>query len=331
MTGTENESKVTYEELAELEKDFDDVDVQLLKQQYKLSKPLYEKRQALVSQIPHFWSSVLEMAPQEIDQFIQPSDSNLFANALKSISIDRFEIDDPNGSPRSFAMTFEFEPNEHFEDRVLEKKFWFRRAEENWTGLISEPVKINWKDGGDLTNGITDAAVAYWEVRKQKGDAAKDSKEAEKLSDLLEECNAESVSFFTLFSFVSSRKYITAEESAEANAAEAERRAKRAKGEKAEDPADKIENYDQGLEVHPSGEELATVIAEDLWPSAIRYFTSAQEAEHLEFDDSDMEIEEIDEESEDEEDARVNLQKLGEELKKGRSERDGPPSKKRKA
>jgi hypothetical protein len=269
-----------------------------------LNAPLYAKRNALISRLPNFWALVLEQAPPDIDQFIQPSDSTVLVSALKNIDVSRFEIppvasSEISGSPRSVAITFEFEPNEWFEDRVLEKKFWYRRAQDGWTGLVSNPVKINWKEGKDLTGGLTDAAVVAFEAEnkgakaaaeangtKQKGKATAEIKTPEQ--EVLEKLAAESSqgSFFSWFGFRGKR--LTAEESAEAVKEDEGRRAKLRRGEKVNSDADKnpagsggqdpmeedLEDEESDM-IFPAGEELAIAISEDLFPGALKYFSKS--------------------------------------------------------
>jgi hypothetical protein len=231
-----------------------------------------------VSKIPNFWALVLEQAPPEVDQYIQPSDSQIFGECLKNISVDRFELDTTS---KSFSLKFEFSENEWFTDTVLEKKFYYRRASDNWTGHVSEPVKVNWKSGKDLTNGLTDAAVKLWEAKTKKGSSqasngkgkAKPLAEHTELAKKLERHDPTSAGFFTLFSFVSERRYISAEESSKANAAEKTRRAKQQAGEEVESPEEEEEFEDSEVEVCPYGADLAMFILEDVWPNAIKYFS----------------------------------------------------------
>ena len=100
----------------------------VVRQAEALQSPLYQKRAEFIKKIPHFWSLVFEQAPPEIDNFIQPTDSKVFAECLETFEVSRFELNDPNGSPRSFSFKFGFADNEYFEDKVLEKKFWFRKV-----------------------------------------------------------------------------------------------------------------------------------------------------------------------------------------------------------
>jgi len=325
------ESTVTYEELIQLEYEFDDVDLQILRQQYQLSKPLYKKRQALISKIENFWPLVFEQSPPEVDQYIQPSDSQVFAECLKGLEVERFEIDaEPNSgmSPRSFSIRMEFADNEWFEDKVLEKKFYYRRASDGWTGLVSEPVKIHWKDGKDLTGGLTDAAVKLWEATQKAANGAAEGKTSSQRAEvmkLLEKSQDGPPSFFTLFGFVSERRYVTAEESAEATKAEIERRKKKAAGEQVEDVEQEEGDEHMEVEVCNYGDDLATVLAEDVWPNAIKYFTTAQEMD--EDDVSEMDFEEEDDESDEE----LDIRSLVKGKRKGDRTGETPPSKARKA
>ncbi|KAG9376984.1 nap family protein [Pyrenophora tritici-repentis] len=221
---------VRFEELGALEHEFEEAELEIIRKAEALQSPLYKKRADFVANIPHFWSLVFEQAPPEIDNFIQPTDSKVFAECLETFEVSRFELDEPNGSPRSFSLKLGFSDNEYFEDKVLEKKFWFRKTKD-WQGLVSEPVKINWKKGKDLTGGLTDAAYKLGELRKKlgadtaSGAARKEeakSKEYKKLAQLIETATDASVSFFGLFSFVSGYRWVSAEESAQVTKEEKE-------------------------------------------------------------------------------------------------------------
>lgn len=243
----------------------------------ELHAPIWKKRAEVIAKIPHFWTLVFEQAPTEFDTFILPSDAQIFAECFETLEVTRFEIDEPKGSPRSVSIKFGFGDNEYFEDKVLEKKFWFRKTKD-WEGLVSEPVKINWKKGKDTTEGLTDAAVKLFEARKNNnGGSKKDSELAEykKLVSMIENSNEASPSFFAWFAFVSDYRWVSAEESEQTAKEDAERLAKLKRGEKVEDDEDEDddETDHQETEVFPQGGEIATLIAEDLWPSAIKYYS----------------------------------------------------------
>lgn len=322
---------ITYEELRDLEKDFEDVETEITRLHLERTKPLYEKREKTVAQIPNFWALVFEQAPADVDQYIHPTDSAVFLSSLKSITVSHFEVENgAKGDPRSVAIKFEFEENEYFEDRVLEKKFWHRYAKDGWAGLVSEPVPIKWKEGKDLSGGILGLVSKVWEQDKnQSNGASTKPKKIEEftpdekaLKDKIAETGLGGLSFFTWFGYRGPR--VSAEESRAALEKEKEERRLRAEG-KAEPKEDKDDEDDEddedeslALEIFPDGEELAVAIAEDLWPNAIKYFTQGQEAAELsELDFEELDEADLDEDDEDEdEDDQVNGD-------------GGPPSKKR--
>ncbi|EMC94229.1 hypothetical protein BAUCODRAFT_74627 [Baudoinia panamericana UAMH 10762] len=303
----EEASPVSYEDLAAIEDEFEEVDSEIMRKQYALSQTVYNKRADAVSKILHFWPLVIEQAPPEIDQYIQPQDSRIFSEHLKSIAISRPELDRDasNGNPRSMHIKFEFSTNEFFTNTSLEKTFWHRRAKDGWAGLVSEPVKVHWKKGKDLTEGLTDAAVALFGARKKVGDVtAKGLPEYTALERKVEHLNGANTSFFTWFGFATSGD-------AEAPTEE----------------EDDAENDDQAVEVHEAGEEVAICLADDVWPNAIKYFMQAQEVGDM----SDPEFEEDghDEDEDDEDDEPVDIRSLVQGKDKGRmKDSNGPPTKK---
>jgi len=166
---------------------------------------------------------------------------------------------------------------------------------------VSEPVRVQWKEGRDLSEGLNGMACELFEARKKAGDFVKrDLKEYEVLAEKLETARAASTSFFTWFGFVSGRRYVTAEESAKAEEEHQKQKKGDAKPEEEEEEDDEEEdkNNDEAVEVHEEGEQLAISIAEDLWPGAIKYFTQAQGMDEM----SDIDFEEMAMEDGEEED-----------------------------
>ncbi|KAI0995787.1 hypothetical protein K3495_g12393 [Podosphaera aphanis] len=307
MAAAPEETSVSYEDLAEIERGFDEVETQIIRQQIALSAPLYERRAALVAQIPNFWPLVFEQAPLEIDQHIQLTDSALILSSLRSLSVTHFE---PEVNPRSLLISFEFSENEHFEDKLLEKKFWWRTASDGmWSGLVSEPVGIKWKSPEkDLTGGFLDLVLAAEKSRlaamATNSKATDKSKKPELTSDQkalqskIQKEGINGLSFFAWFGFIGPR--ISAEESAAAVLAIENR--KKASPDKLP-VLEKSDEEDQSsaeldLEICPDGDEVAVAFAEDLWPGAIKYFTQAQEQGDI----SDVDFESDDENSEQGED-----------------------------
>ncbi|EKD14753.1 uncharacterized protein L3040_002817 [Drepanopeziza brunnea f. sp. 'multigermtubi'] len=333
MAAALEDTPVSYEDLAEIEREFDQVETEIIRQQLALTKHLYARRSKTVAQIPNFWPLVLEQAPPDIDQYIQPSDSALLLSSLASLSVSHFEAELPHGDPRSVSIRFDFQENEYFRDASLEKRFWWRRATDGWTGLVSEPVPIDWKAGRDLTGGVLGLVVKAWEAERKSsssvvdggggGGAAKDKKkkkagltpEQKALKKHIDGTGMGGLSFFAWFGFIG--RNITAEESAAANALEARRREARkagsahdtdkdGDGEKGEqdtetEDTEGEDEVDMSLEIFPEGDDLAVAISEDLWPSAIKYFTQAQEQDAL--SDADFESDDDEEKAGDEEEA----------------------------
>ena len=298
--GNSTKPEVTYEDLIALEHEFDEAELEISKwqpskptfvtslipttvrQSNTLLQPLYAKRAAFTSRISNFWPLVFEQAPPDLDQYIQPSDSQLFADCLLSLDVERFE---PDISPRSIKITMTFkEDNPWFEDSSLEKKFYYRRTMDEWAGLVSEPVKIRWRQGKDLTNGLTDAAVRLWEARAKsenaKGDQPTkqaDLKEHQELRKRLEGNDPSQGSFFTLFGFVSDNRWVDAEESAEAVKALKQKKQSKGPAENENEMDNQLEEerarIEQEVEICQQGDDIATLIAEDLYPNALKYFS----------------------------------------------------------
>lgn len=254
------------------------------------------KRAELVAKIPHFWPLVFESAPMDIDEYIQPSDSAVLLASLKSISVSRFELDEDekNGDPRNIAIRFEFADNEHFENKVLEKKFWWRQTTDGFSGLVSEPVEIKWKKGKDLTDGLLDLVKALYDEQVAKPKQPTPAKGAKKekvpltdkqkaLKEKMESTGMGGVSFFAWFGYIG--EYVTAEESKIAVAKDKEERRKRKAGEEVpkEDEDEEMEDDDEeeddeddwedDQEIFPTGDAIAMAIADDLWPGALKYFS----------------------------------------------------------
>ncbi|KAI1800967.1 hypothetical protein F4811DRAFT_536211 [Daldinia bambusicola] len=323
----------TYEELMDLDRDFEDVETEIIRQQVALTKSLYERRAKLVEKIPNFWALVFEQAPPELDQYIQPSDSAVLLSALTSVSVSHFEIENGGqGDPRSISIKLEFGENEWFEDKVLEKKFYYRISKEGDEGLVSEPVPIKWKSPDkDLTQGMLDLVVKAWENDKKQPntDSTKLKKEKDytpdekALKEKIEATGLGAVSFFGWFGYRGLN--ISAEESRLAAEEEKKKRADRAAGkvpelklaeEEDDDEEDDDDEDPLSLEIFPDGEEVALAISDDLWVNAIKYFSQAQEADISEVDFEDDEDEEMAD---------------GDEEEKPKANGAKPPSKKRKA
>ncbi|KAM4056058.1 nucleosome assembly protein (NAP) domain-containing protein [Hirsutella rhossiliensis] len=301
MSAENLDTPISYEQLEDLEDDFEEVELELLRQQAKLTKDLYAKREKLVADIPHFWPLVFEQSPPDIDEYIQPSDAALLLGSLQSLSVERFEL--PAGDPRSIAIKFEFSENDHFENTTLEKRFSWRRAKDGWEGLVSEPVDIKWKADKDLTGGMLGLARKVWE--EEKAGKTGETEAKKKLKEQMDGTGLGGMSFFAWFGFRG--RDVSADEDREAYKVQQERRQARKEGKEVEiededgDDDDDDEEYE--FEIFPTADDLAVAIAEDLWPGAVKYFIQAQEQDAM----SDMDFES--DEDEDMDDAGGEKQK----------------------
>lgn len=304
MSAAQEETTVTYEELQDIEHEFEEAENEIgtwdsfsakwpiehveanatstptVRQQYELTRPLFAKRHKIVSQIPNFWPLVIEQAPPDIDEYIQPTDSALLLSSLVSLSVSRFEIENgAKGDPRSVSIRWEFSENDYFEDRVLEKKFWHRKSKDGWAGLVSEPVDIRWKKGKDLTGGLLGMVKRAWDEEQALEKAGKPRPKGltavqRALKEKIDNTGLGGLGFFAWFGFRGER--VTAEESRLVQEKERERRQQRKNGvEVVNLPPEEEDEEDEedDLEIFPDGDNLAVCIADDLWPGAIRYFS----------------------------------------------------------
>jgi hypothetical protein len=238
---------------------------------------------------------VFGSGPEELQQFLSPDDLAIIAH-LNSFVVERYQIEsETEGEPRSLRFTFDFGPNDFFEDTRLVKTFEYRPREDGPGSLVSTPVGIQWKNKKkDVTQGLLDAAVELYNaeeaLRLKNGDQAVDVVDREALwqhEKLLEKmAKIESAddsppSFFNWFGFRGAVDLPTTRKAQDANGA---------------DDVDEDEDVDEMLEVEifPAGEEVAIAIAEELWSDAMDHFMTAQDegADFDGFEDEDSDAEE---------------------------------------
>ena len=250
--------------------------------------------------------------PAAIESSIQSCDLQILSS-LEAIEVTRFEVDDDpeHGDPRNFKIVFEFGSGIFLEDKVLEKRFWYRRSKDGWAGLVSEPVRIKWKLNADPTLGLLDIAVdAYEESLKGRrtSSISQGNKRAttesscdgagayNRLMNAVEDSDAHSTSLFAFFGYRGPD--VTAEESAEAMMDQSSscqsgsgnvlREGKRSVSEgslgsqiRRNTSLDSDDEDPLAHEIFPTGEEVANALCEDLFPSALRYFGQSCYISHL--------------------------------------------------
>ncbi|KAI0908580.1 hypothetical protein F4824DRAFT_215506 [Ustulina deusta] len=308
----------TIKELHLFEAAISDVDTEVTAKQYLMSRDIFAARQKTIAKIPSFWAVTFDNAASEIEATVTPADLEVFSASLTSVEVTRPEIPasakpsdlglDKFGEPRSLQFTFRFSDNEWFADKELTKTFYFRYGKDGSAGLVSEPIKINWKSPAkDLTQGLSDAALAFWKAQKadasQKLDgvlandarhardaAAKNIPEYQALVNKLESNTEGTLSFFNFFSYRG--RWISAAEHVEAKADLFAKRKAAQAGQDMDEDEDEDDDDDEdfteeAVETFPAGHEVAVTIAEDIYPNAIDYFMGNTIDSDIDLDDDD--------------------------------------------
>ncbi|KAH7329634.1 hypothetical protein B0I35DRAFT_474211 [Stachybotrys elegans] len=306
-------------ELELLDASLQEIESEIMAKKCIQQAPVLIQRQQTIDKIPGFWAVVFDNAAVELEAAITAQDSEILANALVRLEVLRPEIPagashtdsglDKFGEPRTITINFHFKENEWFTDSVLSKTLYFRHSLDGSTGLVSDPIKINWKPGKDLTEGLTDAAYELWAAQKQLPSQQLDgvlNQEARKARDLeakslpqyknlektIEEKINGALSFFNFFSYRG--RWTSAAENAEALAKTRARRAAALAGKPVEDEEDDDDDFDfaeEAVESFPPGHEVAVTIAEDIWPDAIDYFLADSIDSDVDIDDEDDDVE----------------------------------------
>ncbi|KAF3396483.1 hypothetical protein F1880_007055 [Penicillium rolfsii] len=335
-----------------IEEEFSRARVEQLRKSVIAYEPIYKKRDEIISLPsvqPDFWARVFSSAPAEIDEYILEDDGVILGECLKNLTVERFEVDaEGNGEPRSLRFTFEFDPKEntYFDNAKLVKDFYWRKQviktskgkRRVWEGLVSDPVRINWKSKEqDPTNGLLDAACDLFDAEKKGGDrkslpeyealvkkleliemeGMKDDEDDDEDAKMPEDDDEDDespagVSFFSFFGYRG--RAITAEQNKEAIKEDEERWAKISKGEEVPEDDDDEDDDEEDLElladdledaeIFTDGEELAIGLAEDLWVNALKYYAESFQP-NFDFEDLDMEqLEAMDEDDDEDEDER---------------------------
>ncbi|KAL8908343.1 MAG: hypothetical protein Q9207_000871 [Kuettlingeria erythrocarpa] len=261
-----------YDTLARIEEQLANSELESLRRTYIATRSKFLERAVAIEAIPGFWSTVIDEAPPEIDERIQPRDVAALS-CLIGVDVERFEVQDADhGEPRSVKLKFTFKPNEWFADEHLEKNFYWRMSRHGWSGLVSEPVGIQWRNL-DLTEGLLDMAVKLRKKEEElygSGQTRDDAKSTEEFKTLVEKIERTPQDAISLFAFFGFRGHdISARESEEA----ALRKRRLAEGADQWKEMDKESPPLPDTEIYPHGEEVAIAFCEDLYPGATHYFS----------------------------------------------------------
>ncbi|KAI1186564.1 hypothetical protein F5B17DRAFT_356947 [Nemania serpens] len=311
----------TIKELHLFEAAISDVDTEVTAKQYLMSRDIFAARQKTIAKIPSFWAVTFDNAASELEAAVTQTDLEVFSAALTSLEVTRPEIPasakasdlglDKFGEPRSLQFTFRFSDNKWFSDKELTKTFYFRYGKDGSAGLVSEPIKIHWKSSEtDLTQGLSDAALAFWQAQKAnpsqnldgvlandarhaRDAAAKELPEYKSLAKMLEDNVEGALSFFNFFSYRG--RWISNAEHTQAKAELLARRHAAITNEVDEDDEDDDDEdfTEEAVETFPAGHEVAVTIAEDIFPNAIDYFMGNTIDSDIDIDEDDDEDEEM--------------------------------------
>ena len=264
-----------------------------VRKSYLTQKPLYDERTRVVEKIPGFWPAVFAEAPAVIEDLIQARDTPLLQH-LTSLEVSRFELDEnpEKGDPRSIQFTFRFDANEYFHDRTLVKRFWHRESKDGRSGLVSEPLPIQWKEGKDVTDGLLDFAIESYRLEKERTSGLRLQQHVNK-GKIKTQLHGENVSIFTWFGY-RGRNFSAAEsakigEDGKNFYGEPEAKVMAGNGNDDERydhakpfvanalPLDEDEEGSLSNAIFPAGEELAIAISDDLYPGAVKYFGNSSD------------------------------------------------------
>ncbi|KAG0050249.1 hypothetical protein BGZ83_004991 [Gryganskiella cystojenkinii] len=115
------------------------VELELANKRNELMLPIFEKRRAIIAQIPNFWTSVF-MNNMSLTQVIEPTDIPVLEH-LTDVWVKHDHKD-----ARNYDITFTFSENPYFTNKELVKKITFHDGEQK-----TAPTEIKWKEGKDLT------------------------------------------------------------------------------------------------------------------------------------------------------------------------------------
>ncbi|KAK9107644.1 hypothetical protein Syun_023655 [Stephania yunnanensis] len=131
------------DELEKINEEASDKVLEVEQQYNEIRRPVYFKRNDIITSIPDFWLTAFLSHPA-LGDLLNDEDQKIF-KFLSSLEVEDFK-DVKSG----YSITFNFNPNPFFEDTKLTKTFLF--SDEGTTKITGTTIK--WKDGKDLANGV---------------------------------------------------------------------------------------------------------------------------------------------------------------------------------
>lgn len=147
-------------DLSDIEEKLEKIDEQVNKYRISITEPVYDQRYEIISKIPNFWKTVLQVHSDFAD-FIPVSDFK-YVDLIKNIKLTMLNNTD-------FTLKFEFLKSDGFPEQTIEKTFTLCKdiTKLKYTNkltdeqlldmsefgfLTSEPVDITWPQDYDSIN-----------------------------------------------------------------------------------------------------------------------------------------------------------------------------------
>ncbi|XP_043705925.1 NAP1-related protein 2-like isoform X1 [Telopea speciosissima] len=130
------------DELEKVNEEASDKVLEVEQKYNEIRRPVYEKRNEIIKSIPDFWLTAFLSHPA-LGDLLSEEDQKIF-KYLSSLDVEDFK-DVKSG----YSISFNFNPNPHFEDTKLTKTFTF--FDEGTTKITGTTIK--WKEGMDIANG----------------------------------------------------------------------------------------------------------------------------------------------------------------------------------
>nr|XP_016464259.1 PREDICTED: NAP1-related protein 2-like [Nicotiana tabacum] len=111
----------------------------------KIRKPVYDKRNDVISSISDFWLTAFLSHPV-LGNLLTEEDQKIFK------FVSSIEVEDSKDVKSGHSITFNFKPNPYFENSKLSKTYTF--LEDGPTKITATTIK--WKEGMGIPNGVAD-------------------------------------------------------------------------------------------------------------------------------------------------------------------------------
>ncbi|XP_075100500.1 NAP1-related protein 2 [Nicotiana tabacum] len=150
----------------------------------EIRKPVYDKRNDVISSISDFWLTAFLSHPV-LGNLLTEEDQKIFK------FVSSIEVEDSKDVKSGHSITFNFKPNPYFENSKLSKTYTF--LEDGPTKITATTIK--WKEGMGIPNGVADkkkgnkrshaeeSFFTWFSEVNQKGDVDDDENEILDIQD----------------------------------------------------------------------------------------------------------------------------------------------------